>query len=133
VPADSSASPPAPVERLTGIYLINVDGTGLCMLTSTHKLTDPVWSPDGGKIAFSDKGEINVINTDGSRREELAAGTSATWSPDGQKLAFFCSGNDISADHLYLCVINADGTERTRLAREVPAGGYPLFASWGSG
>jgi Tol biopolymer transport system component len=78
VPADSSASPPAPVERLTGIYLINVDGTGLCKLTSTHKLADPVWSPDGGKIAFSDKGEINVINTDGSGQEELAAGTSAT-------------------------------------------------------
>ena len=131
--ADSSASL-APAEGLTGIYLINVDGTGLCKLTSTHKLTDPVWSPDGEKIAFSDKGAINVINTDGSERQELAAGTfepseQPQWSSDGQKLAFFCSGTG-AAD---LCVINTDGTERTRLAREVSPVGYPLFASWGSG
>jgi Tol biopolymer transport system component len=176
--ASSSASASAAnftEKGLTGIYLINVDGTGLCKLTNTQELTDPVWSPDGGKIAFSDEGAINVINTDGSGREALAIGTSATWSPDGQKIAFvdssgsinamnadgsgqeeldggfssvlpqhawspdgqkiafFCSGNDMGADHLYLCVINADGTERTRLAREGAPGGYQPFASWGSG
>jgi Tol biopolymer transport system component len=130
--ADSSAEP-APVEGLTGIYLLNVDGTGLCKLTSTHnKLTDPVWSPDGEQIAFADKGAINVINTDGSERQELAADAVSerahyAWSPDGQKLAYFCTGYGVD-----LCVINTDGTGWTRLAREVSPEGYPLFASWGS-
>jgi Tol biopolymer transport system component len=113
--ADSSAEP-APVEGLTGIYLLNVDGTGLCKLTSTHKLTDPVWSPDGEKIAFADKGAINVINTDGSERQELAAGTSGhseqpQWSPDGQEMAFVDSSESIY-------VINADGSERQELAAD---------------
>src|SRR5829696_3273366 len=72
-----------PVEGLTGMYLINVDGTGLCKLTGSHNEESesygmtPAWSPDGGKIAFKDKGMINVINPDGSGRKELT-GTKGT-------------------------------------------------------
>jgi TolB protein len=119
-PGDDSSAEPAPVEGLTGIYLVNVDGTGLCKLTSTHnKPTDPVWSPDGEKIAFADKGAINVINTDGSERQELAAGTSGhseqpQWSPDGQELAFV----DFVDSSGSIYVINADGSERQELAAD---------------
>ena len=119
-PGDDSSAEPAPVEGLTGIYLVNVDGTGLCKLTSTHnKLTDPVWSPDGEKIAFADKGKINVINTDGSERQELVAGTSGhseqpQWSPDGQELAFV----DFVDSSGSIYVINADGSERQELAAD---------------
>jgi Tol biopolymer transport system component len=173
--ADSSASAQAPVEGSTGIYLINVDGTGLCKLTGSHDEKAfgmyPVWSPDGGKLAFQDDGMINVINHDGSGRKELTgtvgaqfapawspdgqeiaytansalyvinadgtgreklavgAGSLAkyAWSPDGQKIAFFCD------DGSSLCAINADGTERTQLTREIFDSGYPGLAAWGSG
>jgi Tol biopolymer transport system component len=169
-----------PVEGLTGIYLINVDGTGLCKLTGSHEEESeamvPAWSPDGGKIAFQDKGMINVIipdgsgrkelpgtkgagfvpvwspdsqkiayydlanselyviNADGSGREKLAGSASGlpqhAWSPDGQKIAYFCPGygGDTS-----LCAINADGTERARLARAISPSGYGAYAAWGSG
>jgi Tol biopolymer transport system component len=135
---DSSASASAPAERLTGIYLINVDGTGLRKLTSFAEESSfhgaegggPVWSPDGEKIAFYDYGAINVINADGSGRRsitntELIEGF-PTWSPDGEKIAFTCYryGDEQSA----LYVINADGSDRTRLATDVGE-----TVSWGSG
>jgi Tol biopolymer transport system component len=180
--ADSSASASGPVEGSSGIYLINVDGTGLCKLTGSHNEESesygmyPAWSPDGGKIAFEDKGMINVINPDGSGRKELTGTKGAqsvpvwspdsqkiayiesanqglylinadgsgrekltgnasglpqhAWSPDGQKIAYFCPGygGDTS-----LCAINADGTERARLARDISPSGYGAYAAWGSG
>jgi hypothetical protein len=107
--SSSSAEPAsAPAEGSTGIYLINVDGTDLCKLTSTEEVLGhrPVWSPDGERIAFYDKDTTNVINTDGSGREPLAGGASAAWSPDGQKVAFI---NDSSV----LDMINANGSRRT--------------------
>jgi len=178
--SDASASAPAPVKRLTGIYLINVDGTGLRKLTGSRDEESfgmvPAWSPEGGKIAFEDEGMINVINPDGSGRKELTGTVGAqsapvwspdgqkiayiansglyvinadgtgreklpvgarglahhAWSPDGQRIAFFCPGNTNVADNS-LCAINADGTERTQLARDISPSGYPAFAAWGSG
>jgi Tol biopolymer transport system component len=123
-PADSSAySPPAPVEELTGIYLINVDGTGLCKLTSGTG--DPVWSPDGEKIAFYDNGAITVINADGSGRKKLIGGTydppQHAWSPDGQRIAFINSSAD-------LYVINADGSELRRLANAEDWSSFPTWS-----
>ena len=178
--ADSSASAAYPVEGSSGIYLINVDGTGLCKLTGSHDEESfgmvPAWSPDGGKIAFQDQGMINVIDPDGSRRKEFAgtkgAPSAPVWSPDGQKIAYFDSANSglyvINADgsgrekltvgvsalpqHAWspdgqkiaficpgyggdssLCAINADGTERARLARHISPSGYGAYAAWGSG
>jgi len=110
--ASSTAEPAsAPAEGLTGIYLIEADGTGLCKLTSTAEFLGyhPVWSPDGERIAFYDMDTTNVINIDGSGRKPLAGGASVAWSPDGQKLAFV---NDSSV----LDVINADGSGLRRLA-----------------
>jgi TolB protein len=123
--ASSSAEPAsAPAEGLSGIYLINVDGTGLCKLTSADLVedADPVWSPDGEKIAFYDNESINVINTDGSGRKKLARGASAVWSPDGQKIAFVV--NDSSDLH----VINADGGGLRRLANIPQYGALPAWS-----
>jgi Tol biopolymer transport system component len=100
-----AASSPTPVdEGLTGIYLINVDGTGLCKLTDTEALAYGLgWSPDGEQMVFYDEDTTNVINTDGSGRKQLARGASAVWSPDGQRIALV---NDDSV----LAVINTDGS-----------------------
>jgi TolB protein len=111
--AAASVSPEpasATAEGLTGIYLINVDGTGLCKLTNTETVADGlVWSPDGEQIAFYHKDTIYVIDTEGSGLKQLAEGASAAWSPDGQKIAFV---NDSHELH----VINADGSGMRRLA-----------------
>lgn len=92
--ADSGS---APAEGLTGIYLTNVDGTGLCKLTSIAEdykgMSTPTWSPNGTKIAFYDQGAIYLINADGTGRKELIGninhGTPQNvWSPDGERIAF---------------------------------------------
>jgi TolB protein len=111
--SSSAEAASAPAERLSGIYLINMDGTGLCKLTSTAgelilQFGYPVWSPGGEKIAFSDVGTLNVINADGSGRKQLTSSTYGpgpgqyAWSPDGKRIAF----SDVGT----LNVINADGS-----------------------
>ena len=115
--SSASASAASFTEKgLTGIYLINVDGTGLRKVTNTETgVSSLVWSPDGEQIAFYDSDIMGdptyVINTDGSGRKPLARGASAAWSPDGQKIAFV---NDS-----VLHVMNADGSGVRRIAKTI--------------
>ena len=62
---------------------------------------NPVWSPDGEKIAYctrdkSGMGQIQVINTNGSGRVQLTnlkGGACLTdWSPDGKKIVAMAYG-----------------------------------------
>lgn len=58
--------------------------------------TQPVWSPDGSRIAFVRNGEIHVIAPDGTGDRRLTVRTpglhwpasSPAWSPDGRTIAF---------------------------------------------
>jgi len=102
------------------IYLMNEDGSLPVRLTLTEADEfDPVWSPDGQRIAFvslrDGNQEIYVMNADGSEqtnvtRHENKDWTPA-WSPDGKQLAFssFRDGN------WELYVMDADGSNVTRL------------------
>ena len=114
---------------LTGcnIYRVEADGTGLTAINAFQ--TDvfdgaPVYSPDGGTIAFegfNKDGFLEVIwlmNADGSNIRpltppELEAGA-PDWSPDGQKIAFFTNSLGGVLDE-ELWTINANGTGLTRL------------------
>jgi Tol biopolymer transport system component len=86
------------------IYTMNPNGTDVRKLTdNTVNDTDPDWSPDGTKIAFTSydgDSEIFVMNADGSGRQQLtnnaedpdlmlsADEISPSWSPDGTKIAY---------------------------------------------
>jgi Tol biopolymer transport system component len=126
---DSSAPATAPAEGLTGIYLINVDGTGLCKLTSIAEESEgeaaPTWSPTGNKIAFYEHNTIYSINPDGTGRKELTGNmllpTLYVWSPDGEKIAF------IKQSDLY--VINADGRGLRRLTN-TPGPSSEALPTW---
>ena len=103
------------------IYVMNWDGSGVSRLTnSTYDDINPVWSPDGTKIAFMSfrnglNYQIYVMNADGSGQVNIsndnANDTQPSWSPDGTKIAF-ASDRD-QAGFLSIYVMNVNGSNQT--------------------
>ncbi len=83
---------------------------------SRERGLNPVRSPDGAGIVFSELNTLMVVNADGTELRELTRGHHPAWSPDGSKLVFTVARDDghriISSD---LWVINTDGTEHAPL------------------
>jgi Tol biopolymer transport system component len=55
--------------------------------------TDPVWSPDGSRLAVAYRDDLATINADGTNFRVIDLGTvrspaAPTWSPDSRTLAF---------------------------------------------
>ena len=72
------------------LYIMNADGTGQRLLTTSAKNeTDASWLNDG-RIAFLCDGEIWAMNADGTNRTQLSKTDGAVegykFSPDGQKV-----------------------------------------------
>jgi Tol biopolymer transport system component len=115
------------------IYTIHPDGSGVSRITDdVYYDFDPSWSPDGSRIAFASArdgySDIYTINTDGTGLTRLTDDPGVdrwpTWSPDGRKIAFISSRDDLGDPgycggdprcNLEIYVMNADGTQETRL------------------
>jgi hypothetical protein len=91
-PASQASNPPA--RAATGcqpaqdeLWVMRADGSDQTRyVTGSPNKATPDWSPDGGKIVFSEDG-IVVINADGSGLTRLRDdGGGAAWSPDGREL-----------------------------------------------
>jgi len=104
--------------------VMNADGSGQSNLTNNPGFdTEPAWSPDGTKIAFSSARdgnfEVYVMNADGSGQSNLTnnpepnLSPGANWSPDGTKIAFSSARDNPSQSEVY--VMNADGSGQTNL------------------
>ena len=106
-----------------GLWLINVDGTGLSRLTSGKADQHPDWSPGGGAIVFSRccdsdqfDSELFIVNADGSNPHRILDNTTArddfpSWSPDGQWIVF-------TADPVGVFLIHPDGSGVQELMSE---------------
>ncbi len=83
------------------IKLVNAAGTNETEVTPIDFRNSPYpwhekfslsWSPDGGRIAFEENGEIFTVNVDGGNRTNLtnnpAFDYEPTWSPDGSHIIF---------------------------------------------
>ena len=77
------------------IYLVSTRGGAIVRLTKTKLAeVDPEFSPDGKRIAFTQSGQIYVLNLGGGMLEQRtdvhapASLTSFQWSPDGKYLAY---------------------------------------------
>jgi Tol biopolymer transport system component len=84
-----------------GLYVSDVDGSGLRLIASSIDGFLPSWSPDGKKLALLGGAPSNsiygpyqlyLINSDGTDYHpitDVIAGMSRlSWSPDGKKIAF---------------------------------------------
>jgi Tol biopolymer transport system component len=113
-------SPARPYQR--ALYVVSSDGVGPARRivvddADVHRPSQPAWSPDGSKIAFTAADErwsaaLYVMNVDGTGVRRIAAGGhDPVWSPDGRMLAFRADGR--------YWTTRSDGTLRKVLTRPV--------------
>lgn len=117
------------------IWIMDRDGTHLKRLTSsTSDEYNPVFSPDGKKIAYvseeSGNRDIWVMNSDGSGKAPLTTdkGTEQdpAWSPDGTKIAFSALRLQ-SGGNFDIWIMESDGSNPQRLTK---MGGNEAAPDW---
>jgi TolB protein len=132
---------PAALNDLTGkivystegdVWSMNADGTGVTRLTTDPAEDfDPVWSPDGTRIAFRSHRdgdeEVYIMNADGSDPQNLTNAPggdySPAWSPNGEWIAFMSD----RAGNNNIWIIRPDGTGLRQIT-DLP--GISEYPSW---
>lgn len=131
-----STGPETFTYRDTGdLFTMRPDGTATSRLTKTRAWeTDPAWSPDGGRIAFTrgspichadrcwgtDVASVWIARADGGGARRLTRGAddvadrSASWSPDARRLVFARANvaDDSPDDGVYVVESNGVGLRR---------------------
>lgn len=124
------------------IYTMNEDGTNTTRLTNNPAFDAlPSFSPDGKKVAFTSRRDINdeIYVTDPTDLDGDGNGENLTritntssnefqpaFSPDGERMVFTSNQN---GNEIYM--MDADGTNRIRLTNNVARDARPAFSPKG--
>jgi Tol biopolymer transport system component len=122
------------------LYIMHGDGGDVQLLaTMPGAKTNPVISPDGKKIVFtqgtvdaSSASPLWIVNSDGTGLTQLTTDGMIdyrpTWSPDGSQIAFV-STRDFNAE---IYVMNADGTGQVDITNDPANDNAPAWSPSGS-
>ena len=119
--------------KVGGIFAMNPDGSDQVQITVGEDL-DPVWSPDGQRIAFVRRAggmqSVRVVNSNGTGDSPVTspiagAVETPTWSSDGGRIAFTVDQEDI-------WVVNVDGSGLTQITGTPNEEAYLSWAPDGS-
>ena len=115
----------APGERVSGIFAINLDGTGLIQVTAgvpgLASDAEPAFFPSGERIAFVRGGDLYSARLDGGGLPLLASGYASlrtpAVSPTGRQIVFACRHfeGEVESSDEHICSIRPDGSRRRDL------------------
>lgn len=101
--------------RYLSVAILSLAATSLISAETPGWLVAPAISPDGKKIAFSYKGELFTVASEGGKAFQLTSNkayeSNPVWSPDGKFIVFLSDRE--GSDDLY--ITSADGGVPTRL------------------
>ncbi|MFC1564889.1 hypothetical protein ACFL6G_08120 [candidate division KSB1 bacterium] len=106
------------------VFIMNPDGSDKKVIAvSDNRCRDPIWSPDGSKLAYRTNYNLYCVDITRGHIHKLTNFSKsinfATWSPDGSKLAF-------NTDEIY--TINVDGSDLTQLSSNNSSDLHPCWS-----
>ncbi|MDD2741482.1 MAG: Tol-Pal system beta propeller repeat protein TolB [Rhodocyclaceae bacterium] len=119
------------------LQIADADGQGAATaLTSAEPIISPVWSPDGGKLAyvsFEKKKPVVYVHSIASGKRHIVANFKGSnsapgWSPDGRRLAVVLSKDGRSQ----IYSVNADGSGLQRVTQSAGIDTEPRYGADGN-
>jgi dipeptidyl aminopeptidase/acylaminoacyl peptidase len=122
---NTGAAPLTPAQR---VFVVGAEGGTPIDIGQGHS---PVFSPEGGRLAFTRRGEIWLSTRGGDARPIAKLGgdvSRLSWSPDGTQLLF----SEDRGEYGYVAVLQADGRRLRYLDPGAGQSVEPVFSPDGS-